>query len=100
MSGMGSPPGRREAEAHPHPTMTYPPSDNPPPAPPRTDDAGLREQLALERVRRHVFESVAREELLGHTLQCLVDMVERESPRLRAAVLLAAADVAPGEPDG
>ena len=51
------------------------------------DAEALRRELAMERVRRLVFESVAREELLTHTLQCLVDMVEREAPRLSAAIL-------------
>src|SRR4051812_636941 len=51
------------------------------------DATALRRELAMERARRHVYESVARDELLTHTVQCLVDMIERESPRLSAAIL-------------
>jgi diguanylate cyclase (GGDEF)-like protein len=67
---------------------------------PAGDALALRHELAMERVRRLVFESVAREELLAHTLQCLVDMVEREAPRLSAAIVFDAGAGTPPDADG
>jgi diguanylate cyclase (GGDEF)-like protein len=68
-------------------------------ATPASDAAGpqdaLHQQLRMEQLRRQVFESVAREELLDHTLRCLTSMLERESPRLRACV---AYEASAGEP--
>jgi diguanylate cyclase (GGDEF)-like protein len=48
----------------------------------------IHRELVMERARRHVFESIAREELLAHTLSCLLEMIEREMPRFSAAVLI------------
>ncbi|MDB5297123.1 MAG: hypothetical protein JWO31_3106, partial [Phycisphaerales bacterium] len=63
------------------------------PASPEAD--GPPCELAMERLRRRVYESVARQELLSHTLRSLVLMVEREAPRVSACLLVPAADARP-----
>src|SRR3712207_2455715 len=63
--------------------------------PPAPETATLRRELAMERLRRHVYESVARQELLPHTLRSLVEMVEREAPRVSACLVLHAPADAP-----
>lgn len=64
------------------------------------DPAQLRRELAMERLRRQVYESVARQELLSHTLGCLTAMIERETPRLSACIVYADGSEAPACPNG
>jgi len=51
------------------------------------DPALLLRELWMERLRRQVYESVARQELLSHTLSCLTTMVERQLPDLFSCIV-------------
>lgn len=54
----------------------------------------------MERLRRQVYESVARHELLSHTLGTLIEMIERETPRLTACIVFTQESGDAVEPDG